>query len=112
MHCFYCWNQDIWETTNPAAPGLLIITDQPIFALPSNINLNECNTKNTASARLRNRFDFKKEDTIPEPIFSEIVWKTVKGEDLAMPAPRRSAFLKLKEEEDKEEEREKPVKKK
>ncbi|WP_242009470.1 bifunctional YncE family protein/alkaline phosphatase family protein [Lacibacter cauensis] len=82
-------------------------------ALPSNINLNERNTKNTASARLSNSFDFRKEDTIPDLIFSEIVWKTVKGEDSPMPAPRRSAFVKLKEEDDEEEEdKEKPLRKK
>ncbi|RXK61704.1 hypothetical protein ESA94_01430 [Lacibacter luteus] len=79
---------------------------KPFVALPANINFNDRNTKNTATARLSNSFDFKKEDSIPDLIFSEIVWKTVKGEDSPMPAPRRSAFLKVKEEDDEEEEEE------
>lgn len=72
-------------------------------SLPANVDLKERNTKNTASARLSNTFDFRKEDTIPDLIFSEIVWKAVKGEDTPMPAPRRSAFLKVKNEQEEEE---------
>lgn len=75
---------------------------KPFVSLPANINLNERNTRNTASARLSNTFDFRKEDTIPDLIFSEIVWKAIKGEDSPMPAPRRSAFLKVKDEEEEE----------
>lgn len=76
---------------------------KPFVSLPANVNLNERNTRNTASARLSNTFDFRKEDTIPDLIFSEIVWKAIKGEDSPMPAPRRSAFLKVKDEEEEEE---------
>jgi phospholipase C len=67
----------------------------PFKALPANIDLNEKNEKNTASARLSETFDFSKEDNIPDLIFSEVIWKTVKGEHSVMPAPRRSAFVKL-----------------
>jgi YVTN family beta-propeller protein len=71
----------------------------PFKALPANIDLNEKNEKNTASARLSETFDFSKEDNIPDLIFSEVIWKTVKGEHSVMPAPRRSAFVKLIDEE-------------
>jgi hypothetical protein len=27
-------------------------------------------------------------------VFSEVIWKAVKGEESVMPAPRRSAFIK------------------
>jgi hypothetical protein len=40
-------------------------------------------------------------------LFSQIIWKAVKGEDSEMPAPRRSAFVKISETEDEEEEEEK-----
>ncbi len=70
---------------------------KPFVSLPANINLKEKNTRNSASARLSNSFDFRKEDTIPDLIFSEIVWKAVKGEDSRMPAPHRSAFVKIVE---------------
>ncbi len=73
-----------------AAPNLL-----PFSSVPANVDLNEKNTKNNASAKLSGTFDFSKEDRIPDLLFSEVIWKAVKGEDSVMPAPRRSAFLKL-----------------
>lgn len=72
------------------------------LALPANIDLNEKNTANTASAKLSETFDFSKEDLVPDLIFSTVIWKAVKGEDAIMPAPRRSAFLKIIEEDDEE----------
>jgi hypothetical protein len=74
----------------------------PFVALPSNVDLNEKNTKTTASARLSETFDFSKEDLIPDMIFSEVIWKAIKGEDSTMPAPRRSAFVKLVDEDEEE----------
>jgi YVTN family beta-propeller protein len=67
-------------------------------AVPANIDLAEKNTKNTASARLSETFDFSREDRIPDLVFSEVIWKAVKGEHSKMPAPRRSAFVKMTEE--------------
>lgn len=72
----------------------------PFQSVAANVDLNEKNTKNTASARLSETFDFSKEDRIPDLVFSEVIWKTVKGENSIMPAPRRSAFVKMVEEED------------
>jgi hypothetical protein len=68
---------------------------QPVAA---NIDLNEKNTKNTPGARLSKTLDFSKEDRIPDLVFSEVIWKAVKGEESTMPAPRRSAFVKMVEE--------------
>src|SRR5687768_2205511 len=70
----------------------------PYKSLAANIDLNERNTATTASARLSETFDFSKEDRIPDMIFSQVIWKAVKGEHSEMPAPRRSAFLKTIEE--------------
>ncbi|RTL58626.1 MAG: hypothetical protein EKK37_09870 [Sphingobacteriales bacterium] len=64
-------------------------------ALPAQIDITEVNTKETASAKLSATFDFIKEDRVPDLLFSEVIWKAVKGEDSKMPAPRRSAFVKL-----------------
>lgn len=72
--------------------------------LPANVDLNELNKSNTASAKLSETFDFSKEDLIPDLIFSQVIWKAVKGENSEMPAPRRSSFLKLRADEDDEEE--------
>ncbi len=69
----------------------------PFQSVPANIDLNEKNVKNNASAKLSATFDFSKEDRIPDLVFSEVIWKTVKGEHSVMPAPIRSAFLKVSE---------------
>ncbi|MFZ4771806.1 MAG: beta-propeller fold lactonase family protein, partial [Ferruginibacter sp.] len=83
----------MWNSFMPIANTTAFV------ALPANVDLNDKNKKKTPSATASNSFDFKKEDTIPDMIFSEIVWKAVKGEDSEMPAPRRSAFLKTTEKE-------------
>ncbi len=87
----------------------------PFSSVPALVDLNEKNTKNTTSARLSETFDFSKEDRIPDLVFSEVIWKAVKGEECIMPAPRRSAFVKMvndDEEEEEEEERESHEKRK
>ena len=67
----------------------------PFVAVPANVNLNDKNIKMTASAKLSETFDFSKEDRIPDMLFSQVIWKAVKGENSEMPAPRRSAFIKI-----------------
>ncbi|MGI8581421.1 MAG: alkaline phosphatase family protein, partial [Chitinophagaceae bacterium] len=76
----------------------------PFKSLPSNIDLNEKNTATNATAKLSDQIDLSKEDRVPDMLFSQIIWKAVKGEHSEMPAPRRSAFLKTidEEEEDRE----------
>ena len=67
----------------------------PFVAVPANVNLNDKNINMTASAKLSETFDFSKEDRIPDMLFSQVIWKAVKGENSEMPAPRRSAFIKI-----------------
>lgn len=76
----------------------------PYKSLAANIGLDERNMATTASAKLSETFDFRKEDQIPDMLFSQVIWKAVKGENSEMPAPRRSAFLKIREEDDNDEE--------
>jgi ribosomal protein L12E/L44/L45/RPP1/RPP2 len=45
-------------------------------------------------------FDFRKEDTLPDVEFNEIIWKAVKGADSVMPAPVRSAFVRSIDDDD------------
>jgi YVTN family beta-propeller protein len=77
----------------------------PFVSVPANVNLNDVNEKVSAWSQLSETFDFTKEDRIPDLIFSEVIWKAVRGEHSVMPAPRRSAFVKMTEEEDEDEER-------
>jgi hypothetical protein len=57
--------------------------------------LFELNVLDTPSAQKSAKFDFKKEDSIPDLEFSEVIWKAVKGENSVMPAPRRAAILSV-----------------
>ena len=57
------------------------------------VSLFDINTKVTPSAEKSAKFDFKKEDAVPDLEFSEVIWKAVKGEDSIMPAPRRAAIF-------------------
>jgi hypothetical protein len=63
-------------------------------ARPSNVDLNQKNTAYNDNARKSEEFNFAQADAIPDDAFSEVIWKTVKGERSVMPAPRRSAFIR------------------
>ena len=98
-----------------ATPMFKSFTAQPNFSpfksLPSNINLNDKNTARNATAKLSETIDLSKEDLVPDMLFSQIIWKAVKGEDSEMPAPRRSAFVKtVDDDDDEEDEKEKESK--
>ncbi|GAO42681.1 bifunctional YncE family protein/alkaline phosphatase family protein [Flavihumibacter petaseus] len=71
-------------------------------ALPANISLDDKNGVDNATARLSETLDFSKEDRVPDLLFSQIIWKAVKGEHRVMPAPRRSSFVKTVAGEDEE----------
>lgn len=79
---------------------------RPFVSLPANVDLNEKNTATNATALISANLDFSKEDRINDLLFSEVIWKSVKGESSTMPAPRRSAFVKWDPDEDEEEEQE------
>lgn len=70
----------------------------PFKSVPANVDLNEKNTQQNSSADLSATFDFSKEDSAPDLLFSQVIWKAVKGEESVMPAPKRSAFVKMVEE--------------
>src|SRR5436190_294337 len=72
----------------------------PYKSLPANIDINERNTRKSASASLSETFDFTREDRVPDLLFSQVIWKAVKGEESEMPAPRRSAFVMMGDKDD------------
>jgi len=67
----------------------------PYQAKASNINLDVRNTVWNNSAKRSESFNLAKEDAAPDRDLNEVIWKSVKGEASVMPAPRRSAFVKL-----------------
>ncbi len=72
-------------------------------ALKNNVDLEAKNVAMTESARRSETFNLAVEDAAPDDEFSEVIWKTVKGEKSQMPAPRRSAFIRLVENEEEDE---------
>lgn len=78
-----------------ATPNLNAFT-----SLPANIDLTEKNLTSNKLSERSAKFDFTKEDRVPDLEFSEVIWKGVKGINSVMPAPKRSAFLKINDTQD------------
>ena len=87
-----------------ATPILNAFTNQPDFSPYSVIkpqqNLHEMNTIQSYKAQRCKELNFSREDAIPDIEFNEIIWKAVKGIHSEMPAPVRSAFVRLQEEDE------------
>lgn len=85
-----------------AVPMWRSFTNQPDYAsfdhVQANINLNERNPEKGKLAELSAKFDWSKEDAVPDLVFNEILWQGIKGK--SAPAPIRAAFLKTNEDED------------
>lgn len=61
---------------------------------PLQVDINEKNSVENAWQRKSEKFDFSKEDRIPDREFTEVIWKAVKGENALVPVPKRAAFFK------------------
>lgn len=72
----------------------------PFNHLPAGYDLNEKNTALNEWQRKSEQFDFTQEDRIPDREFTEVIWKAVKGVNAIVPAPKRSAFVRVGEEKD------------
>ena len=71
-------------------------------AVPAGVSIDTRNTAATPSALLSSRFDLTRADAVPDALLNEVLWKAVKGENSPVPAPRRSAFVKVSEEKNKD----------
>lgn len=69
----------------------------PFISLPSNINLNDKNVVINKWQKKSETFDFTNEDRAPDLEFSELLWYAIKGDHVPFPGPKRSAFVKLKD---------------
>ncbi|WP_354360266.1 bifunctional YncE family protein/alkaline phosphatase family protein [Pedobacter sp. UYP30] len=65
----------------------------PYQHLKSSTNLDDRNVAVNKSSKKSAAFNLKKEDEIPDLELNAVIWKSVKGENSTMPAPRRSAFV-------------------
>jgi len=75
----------------------------PFKHLPARVDLSEKNPANAPGAERSSQMNFEKEDAAPDVELNEIIWKAVRGADSQMPAPVRSAFVRVIEEEKEEE---------
>jgi YVTN family beta-propeller protein len=93
-----------------ATPMFNSFTDKadltPYIHRPARVDLEERNSENAPGARQSAMWDFSREDTLPDIEFNEVIWKSVKGADSPMPAPVRSAFVRVIEDDDDEEKEE------
>jgi YVTN family beta-propeller protein len=71
----------------------------PFESVPNNIDLDALNTAHTPSAKKSESLDFSDVDRIDDTLFNEILWKGLRGEHAHVPAPRRSAFVRVAEKE-------------
>jgi DNA-binding beta-propeller fold protein YncE len=72
-------------------------------AFKATANLVDLNLKNTAEnklSKLSEKFDFSKEDRVPDAQFNAVLWAAIKGEDSPCPAPVHAAFFKAENEGD------------
>ena len=69
----------------------------PYTFKPAQIDIHQVNVAVNESSKKSAKFDFSKEDAVPDLELNEVVWKAVKGEQSVMPAPKRSAFVILEE---------------
>jgi phospholipase C len=66
------------------------------MAIASNINLNDKNIAINKWQKQSERFNLAKEDAAPDLEFNEVLWHAIKG-DVPFPGPKRSAFVRVKE---------------
>jgi hypothetical protein len=79
-----------------ATPMYRCFTDKPDFTpytcRPARWDINEKNPANAWGWRESLAMDLSQEDRVDDLLFSEIIWRSVKGADSPMPAPVRSIF--------------------
>ncbi|AQX51270.1 bifunctional YncE family protein/alkaline phosphatase family protein [Elizabethkingia anophelis] len=80
-----------------ATPMWRSFTNQPDYStfnhLTANVDLNERNPTKGKLAVLSDKYDWSKEDAVPDLVFNEILWQGLKG--TSAPSPKRAAFLKV-----------------
>jgi hypothetical protein len=67
----------------------------PFVCRPSRVSLIERNPGNAYGQLRSEEMDFSRQDAIPDEELSEIIWRSVRGANSPMPAPVRSAFVRV-----------------
>ncbi len=80
-----------------ATPLYDCFTSEPDFTVfthkKAQVDLDIRNTAVNQSSKISASFNLTKEDQVPDLELNRVIWKSVKGENSIMPAPKRSAFV-------------------
>lgn len=67
---------------------------QPYQCKPAKVDLTARNLKTAWGADASKRMDFTREDAADDIVLNRVIWHSIKGPDVPMPAPKRAAFLR------------------
>lgn len=67
---------------------------RPYTHVPAKVDLLEKNAANAVGADVSAKMDFSKEDAADDLLLNEVIWRSVKGAESAMPPPVRAAFFR------------------
>ncbi|MFT7031993.1 MAG: DNA-binding beta-propeller fold protein YncE [Cyclobacteriaceae bacterium] len=70
----------------------------PFVHLDATYDINEKNVEKNVLSELSDSFNLEEIDAAPDHLFSQVIWKSIKGLNSEMPAPVRAAFVLQKEE--------------
>jgi YVTN family beta-propeller protein len=79
--------EPMWRCFNTTA------NHPPFKATPNLVDLDLKNTAEDRLSRISEKFDFGKEDRVPDVLFNEAIWASVKGLNIPCPAPVHAAFF-------------------
>jgi len=65
-------------------------------SVPAQIDITQKNTALNEWQRRSEKFNFTKEDKVPELEFNLVLWYGLKGDNVPFPGPKRAAFLKIR----------------
>jgi hypothetical protein len=79
--------EPMWRCFNTTA------NHPPFKSVPNQTDLNLKNNEQGRLSKLSEKFDFSKEDRIPDALFNEVIWAAVHGLSSPCPAPVHAAFF-------------------
>jgi len=68
-------------------------THKPFAAREEKVNLKELSMVKSKWSNMSDQFDFTAEDRAPDQQLNQVIWISVKGEKIPMPAPKHAAFI-------------------
>ena len=70
----------------------------PFTSVPAQIDITQKSMAMNEWQRRSEKFNFTKEDAVPDMEFNLVLWHGIKGDNVPLPAPKRAAFVRSREE--------------